>query len=147
VLVGRLARRFPETRLATAGAVLLLAALATLPFTPEIGAALLGWVPTPAFLTPGLVALLAVLAALSVGNGVLSVALTTLVSVAATDETQGTAFGLTQGAGSLGRTVGPPSMAALYAAWAYWSPFVVGAVLVVPVVAIGVLLARSDANM
>jgi MFS family permease len=147
VLVGRLARRFPETRLATAGAVLLLAALATLPFTPEIGAALLGWVPTPAFLTPGLVALLAVLAALSVGNGVLSVALTTLVSAAATDETQGTAFGLTQGAGSLGRTVGPPSMAALYAAWAYWSPFVVGAVLVVPVVAIGVLLARSDANM
>jgi len=36
---------------------------------------------------------------------------------------QGTAFGLTQGAGSLGRTVGPPLMPPLYVV-VYWSPFV-----------------------
>jgi predicted MFS family arabinose efflux permease len=142
VVVGRLARRFPEPRLAIAGAVALLCSLAALPFTPEIGAALFEWVPGPAFLTPGLVAMLAVLTLLSVGNGLLSVSLTAFVSATASDGTQGAAFGVTQGAGSLGRTVGPPAMAALYAAAAYWSPFVAGAVLVVPVLWIAVRLGR-----
>jgi MFS family permease len=142
VVVGRLARRFPEAKLAVAGAVALLCSLAALPFTPEIGAALLGWVPGPALLTPELVAMLAVLTLLSVGNGLLSVSLTALVSATASDGTQGAAFGVTQGAGSLGRTVGPPAMAALYAAAAYWSPFVVGAALVVPILWIGVWLGR-----
>jgi MFS family permease len=134
VLVGRLSRRYPERRIALAGAVLLVVALATLPFSHLFGAS----VPIsvgPAWLTGPVAVLLAVLACLSVGNSLLNVALSALVSRAVPADRQGNAFGVTQGAGSLGRTVGPPLMAALYVV-AYWSPFVAGAVLTLPVVAI-----------
>ncbi|EJN59754.1 MFS transporter [Halogranum rubrum] len=143
VIVGRLSRRFAESRIAVAGASLLLVALAAIPFSPQIGSVL----PTiggPAYLTRELVALLVVLGTLSLGNGLLNVALSTLVSMAASAETQGSAFGVTQGAGSLGRTIGPPAMAALYAFVAYWSPFIAGAVLVVPIIGILVALARRS---
>jgi DHA1 family tetracycline resistance protein-like MFS transporter len=55
---------------------------------------------------------------------------------------QGTAFGVTQGAGSLGRTIGPPAAAALYAL-VYWSPFAAGAVLILPVIALLVGIAHG----
>jgi predicted MFS family arabinose efflux permease len=141
VIVGRLSRRVAESRIAIAGASLLLVALAAIPFSPQLGA-LLPTVGGPPYLTRELLALLVVLAMLSLGNGLLNVALSTLVSMAASAETQGSAFGVTQGAGSLGRTVGPPTMAALYAFVAYWSPFIAGAVLVIPILAILVGIAR-----
>ncbi|SFF79142.1 Predicted arabinose efflux permease, MFS family [Halopelagius inordinatus] len=134
VLVGHLSRRYGERRTAVAGASILAVALAVLPFSPALGSAVPG-VGGPAWFTGPVLALLLSLAALSLGNSLLNVALSALVSRAASADTQGTAFGVTQGAGSLGRTVGPPSMALLYVV-AYWSPFVAGAVLVVPVVAI-----------
>ncbi|GGM67377.1 MFS family permease [Halarchaeum rubridurum] len=138
VVVGRLSRRYRDDALAVVGALALVASLAVVPFTPALGAAL---VPpsllagAPAWLTPALVALLVDLALLSVGNGLLNVALTTLVSAAAPADEQGAAFGVTQSAGSLGRTVGPPAMTALYVL-APWPPFVLGAVLAVGVVAV-----------
>lgn len=52
---------------------------------------------------------------------------------------QGSAFGLTQGAGSLARTVGPVITGGLYAAVGFWSPFVLGAAVLVPV---GLLVLR-----
>lgn len=138
-LVGPLERRLGATRLAVVGGVSLAAALALLPFSPDVGRLL----PLPAgtggsplagpLLTGPTVALFAVGALLSFGNGSLNVSLSTLVSDRASAETQGAAFGVTQGAGSLGRTVGPPVAAAAYVL-AYWSPFVGGAVLLVPVV-------------
>ncbi|MFC7070450.1 MFS transporter [Halobaculum lipolyticum] len=138
-LVGPLERRLGAVRLAVIGGTSLAAALAFLPFTPEIGALL----PLPGdpgsgllsgpLLTGPTVALFGVGALLSFGNGALNVSLSTLVSDRASDETQGAAFGVTQGAGSLGRTVGPPVAASAYVL-AYWSPFVAGAVLLVPVV-------------
>ncbi|MDZ7700981.1 MAG: MFS transporter [Halobacteriales archaeon] len=142
VVVGRLARVVSAPRLAMAGGVGLLVALGTLPFAPAVG----GWLPAvggPAWFTGELLALLGVLTLMSVGNGLLNVSLSTLVSLGATEETQGTAFGVTQGAGSLGRTLGPPVMAALYVL-ARPSPFVVGAVLLVPVLAILAGLARTE---
>ena len=90
-------------------------------------------------------ALLVVLGVLSLGNGLLNPSLATLVSANAGAERQGTAFGVTQGAGSLGRTVGPPVAAALYAL-AYWSPFVAGAAVVLPVVALLVGVARKASS-
>ena len=87
-------------------------------------------------------ALLAVLALLSFGNGLLNPSLAALVSASSGADRQGTAFGVTQGAGSLGRTVGPPVAAALYAA-VYWSPFVAGALVVLPVVALLVGVVRG----
>jgi MFS family permease len=134
VLVGRLARRYPERRIAVAGAAILVAALAALPFSPQLGA-FVPFHPGPAWLTGPVAVLLVVLACLSVGNSLLNVSLSALVSRAVPADRQGTAFGVTQGAGSLGRTVGPPSMAALYVL-AYWSPFVAGALLALPVVAV-----------
>jgi MFS family permease len=138
-LVGPLERRLGAIRLAVIGGTALATALAILPFTPEVGAIL----PLPGGAGEGLltgplvtgptVALFAVGALLSFGNGALNVSLSTLVSDRASDETQGAAFGVTQGAGSLGRMVGPPVAAAAYVL-AYWSPFVAGAVLLVPVV-------------
>jgi MFS family permease len=142
LLVGRLADRFGSARLAVGGACLLLVALAALPFAPELGGVLpaLGG---PVWLTRELVALLAVLGLLSVGNGLLNPSLASLVSAGAVPERQGTAFGVTQGAGSLGRTVGPPVAAALYTLQ-YWSPFVAGAVVVLPVVALLVGMIGRD---
>ncbi|WP_415378725.1 MFS transporter [Halosimplex sp. TS25] len=135
VLVGRLARRVPARRLAIAGALLLVVALGAFPFSPEIGRAFLGEVRLFGF-GPRVVALLGALTLLSLGNSLLTVALTTLVSLAASADRQGSAFGVTQGAGSLGRTVGPPIMTALYAVVVYWSPFVLGALLTVGIVAL-----------
>ncbi|WP_251342577.1 MFS transporter [Haloplanus halophilus] len=142
VLVGRLAERVGSARLAVGGAALLLVALAALPFAPDLGAAL----PAPggpAWLTREVVALLAVLAVLSLGNGLLNPSLAALVSAGSGADRQGTAFGVTQGAGSLGRTVGPPVAAALYAL-AYWSPFVAGAAVVLPVIGLLVGVARRE---
>jgi MFS family permease len=135
VLVGRLSRVVPSRTLVAVGSVVLAAALAAIPATGLVeraagGAALGG----PEWLTLPLVALLAALAALSLGNALVNVSLATLVSASADDAAQGAAFGVTQGASSLGRTVGPPLMAVLYTVAAA-SPFLIGALLLVPVAA------------
>ena len=144
ILVGRLADRFGSGRLAVAGATILCVALAALPFAPTLGGALPP-LAGPPWLTPELVALLAVLGLLSFGNGLLNPSLAALVSASTGADRQGTAFGVTQGAGSLGRTLGPPVAAALYAA-VYWSPFVAGAVVVLPVIALLVGVVRGAAT-
>ena len=81
---------------------------------------------------------------LSLGNGVLGVTLTALVSGQASADRQGSAFGITQGAGSLARTVGPVSMGALYAGVGFQSPFVLGGFVLLPVVAIALYLRASE---
>jgi MFS family permease len=144
VLVGRLSKRVGAARLAVVGASILLVALAAVPFAPEAGA-LLPRVGGPAWLTRELLALLLALGLLSLGNGLLNPSLATLVSATAGSDSQGSAFGVTQGAGSLGRTVGPPAAAALYAAL-YWSPFVAGALVVLPVIALLVGVARRSGS-
>lgn len=130
VLVGRLSRIVPSRTLVAAGAGVLACALAVLPATAGVGRGVdLGG---PAWLTVPLVALLIALAGLSLGNALVNVSLATLVSTSADDAGQGAAFGVTQGAASLGRTVGPPVMAVLYTV-AVASPFLAGAALLVPV--------------
>ena len=79
---------------------------------------------------------LAVLTALAFGNGVANVSLTTLVSKHASEDAQGGAFGLTQSAGSLARIFGPVLAGFLYAFADYWAPFVLGGLLMVPILAI-----------
>jgi MFS family permease len=130
-LVPALSRRVPAVRLAAGGAALLLVALAALPFSPVLGRSLLPAVPGG----PELLALLVVLAVLSTGNGLLNVGIAAMVSGAAGEDRQGSAFGVTQGAGSLGRTVGPPVMTGLYVL-SVAAPFLLGALLTVGTVAI-----------
>nr|WP_276273433.1 MFS transporter [Halomicroarcula sp. GDY20] len=139
VLVGRLTARYDPVTLSLAGTVVLVASVGALPFSRTLGGVLPPLTGLAPFLTPDLLGLLAVLTLLPVGNGVLSVTLTALVSRRASADLQGSAFGITQGAGSLARTVGPPVMGGLYFAVGFWSPFVVGALLLVPV---GVLVLR-----
>ncbi|GAA0543830.1 MFS transporter [Halorubrum ejinorense] len=133
VLVGRLSRLVSSRTLVAAGSVVLAAALVAIPTTGLIdrvaGDVALGG---PEWLTLPLVALLVALAALSLGNALVNVSLATLVSGSADDADQGAAFGVTQGASSLGRSVGPPVMALLYTA-SVASPFLAGALLLVPV--------------
>ncbi|VTT86759.1 Multidrug-efflux transporter [Halorubrum sp. DM2] len=133
VLVGRLSRVVPSRTLVAAGSVVLAVALVAIPASGFVDRATGDLaVGGPAWLTLPLIALLAALAALSLGNALVNVSLATLVSASADDAAQGAAFGVTQGASSLGRTVGPPLMAVLYTV-AVASPFLVGALLLVPV--------------
>ncbi len=135
-LVGRLTTRFGEVPLATAGGVIELVSLAALPFTPVLGS----WLPAvgPVLpvgptLAPGTIALLVVLTALAVGNGFANVSLNTLVSRSAADSEQGSAFGLTQSAGSLARTVGPVTAGFLYTTIDFRVPFVAAGLLMLPI--------------
>ncbi len=144
-LVGRLTNRYGEKRLALAGVAVELFTLAALPFVNDIGAKLpsvgpvVGFFPT---ISGGLLVLLVVLLFLSLGNGFANVSLTTLVSKSATSETQGGAFGLTQSAGSIARAVGPVAAGAAYAV-VYWSPFVAGGLLMLPILYILVTAFRN----
>lgn len=131
VLVGRLSGVVPSRTLVAAGAVILAGALVAIPTSGLVDRVAVGG---PAWLTLPLVVLLVALGALSLGNALVNVSLATLVSTSAGDAEQGAAFGVTQGASSLGRTVGPPLMAVLYTV-AVASPFLIGALLLVPVAA------------
>ncbi|MDS0220264.1 MFS transporter [Haloarcula sp. S1AR25-5A] len=133
VLVGRLSARYSPVRLSLFGTGLLVVGVGAIPISRPIGSVLPDLTDLVPFLTADLLGLLLVLTLLPLGNGVLSVTLTALVSQRASAAVQGSAFGITQGAGSLARTVGPPVMGGLYFAVGYWSPFVVGSVLLLPV--------------
>ncbi|MDS0278995.1 MFS transporter [Halomicroarcula sp. S1AR25-4] len=139
VLVGRLTARYSPITLSLAGTGLLVVSVGALPFSRSLGVVFPDLTALAPFLTAELLGLLAVLTLLPVGNGILSVTLTALVSQRASADVQGSAFGVTQGAGSLARTVGPPVMGGLYAAVGFWSPFVVGSLLLLPV---GLLVAK-----
>jgi len=135
-VVGRLTERYGERRVAVAGVAIMGLSLAALPFSTALGTGvpavgpLVGALPT---LPGGVLVMLAVLYCLAVGNGLANVSLTTLVSKNAAEETQGGAFGLTQSAGSIARTAGPTAAGALYAAIQFWLPFVVGGLLMLPI--------------
>lgn len=131
VLVGWLSRTVGVRSVVRGGVVALFLALVLLAVSPLAGTTtLLG--SGPGWLTGGLVVLVAFGALASFGNGAITVGLAALVSDGARGDAQGAAFGVTQGAGSLGRTVGPPLAAAAYVG-VYWSPFVAGALVLVPV--------------
>ncbi|SDM20858.1 Predicted arabinose efflux permease, MFS family [Halogranum gelatinilyticum] len=137
--IGPLTERFGEYHLAIGGAAIQVLTLAAVPFAPRLGAFLPAVGPVTDLLPtlpPGVVALLIVLTPLSVGNAVTNVSLNTLVSRAASADDQGGAFGLTQSAGSLARTFGPALAGGLYTAVGFWSPFVAGGLLMLPIVAL-----------
>ena len=144
VLIGRLTVRYGPVSLSVAGGTVLTVAVGALPFSRSLGAVLPDLSTLVPFLTPDLLGLLTVLTLLPVGNGILSVTLTALVSQRASADLQGSAFGITQGAGSLARTVGPPVMGGLYAVVGYWSPFVVGSLLLLPVLFLVSRLGRDE---
>jgi DHA1 family tetracycline resistance protein-like MFS transporter len=130
-LIGPLTDRFGEYRLAVGGAAIQVVTLALVPFS-------LSWsfVPAVGPVESGAVALAAISTPLAFGNALTNVSLNALVSLNATTDAQGGAFGLTQSASSLARTVGPAVAGLLYVAVAYWSPFVVAGLLFVPILVV-----------
>jgi MFS family permease len=127
-LIGPLTDRFGEHRLALSGAAIQAVTLALVPFS-------LSWSFVPAIgpVESGGVALALVSTPLAFGNALTNVSLNALVSLNASDDEQGGAFGLTQSAGSLARTFGPALAGLLYVAVSYWSPFVVAGAVFVPI--------------
>jgi len=135
-LVGRAAAIWDEKSLAIGGVTVEFVGLVAVPFAPQLGQFLVPVGP----IGPGLLALLFVLSILAVGNGFANVSLTTLVSRSAAERDQGSAFGLTQSAGSIARAIGPVVAGALYTGIAFWTPFVAGGLVLLP---IGWLLYRT----
>ncbi|MFB6073782.1 MAG: MFS transporter [Haloarculaceae archaeon] len=138
-LIGPLTERFGEYRLALAGAAIQVVTLALVPFS-------LSWSFVPAIgpVESGAVALALVSTPLAFGNALTNVSLNALVSLNASADEQGGAFGLTQSAGSLARTFGPALAGLLYVAIAYWSPFVVAGLLFVPILVLLGRIAREQ---
>ena len=130
-LIGRLSGLFGVRPVVRAGVVSLFSALILLALAPLAGTGSLS-ASAPPWLSGGFLVLVAFGALASFGNGATSVGLSSLVSESTSAQSQGSAFGVTQGAASLGRTVGPPLGAGAYVV-VYWSPFVGGALLLVPV--------------
>ncbi|MFC7018455.1 MULTISPECIES: MFS transporter [Haloarcula] len=144
ILIGRLTARYGPVPLSLAGTAILVGSVGSLPFSKGLGRVLPDLTGLLPFLGADLLGLLVILTFLPVGNGILSVTLTALVSQRAGADVQGSAFGITQGAGSLARTVGPPVMGGLYFAIGFWSPFVVGSLLLLPVGVLVLRIGRTD---
>jgi len=123
-LVGRLAPRFGERALATAGALVMAASLGALPLVHSLGAAL------------------GVLAGLAVGQGLTTPMLATLLSRATDADEQGGTLGLGQSLAAAARAVGPIGAGWLYDR-AVAAPYgAAAAVMVLAALLVGT--ARSD---
>jgi len=123
-LVGRLAPRFGERALATAGALVMGASLAALPLVPSLGAAYV------------------VLAGLAVGQGLTTPMLATLLSRATDADEQGGTLGLGQSLAAAARAVGPIGAGWLYDR-AVGAPYAASAAVMV-LAALLVGTARTD---
>jgi MFS transporter, DHA1 family, tetracycline resistance protein len=125
-LVGRLSRSLGEARMALAGSVLLVLGLAGLPFSTDLPR------------------LLVDMALLSIGFGILSPALTSLVSRAAGSTERGGILGVNQSGQSLARILGPLIGGFVYGAAGRDAPYYVGAAIMVAVVLMAAALPRGE---
>jgi len=125
-LVGRLSRSLGEARMALVGSVLLVLGLAGLPFSTDLPR------------------LLVDMALLSIGFGILSPALTSLVSRAAGSTERGGILGVNQSGQSLARILGPLIGGFVYGAAGRDAPYYVGAAIMVAVVLMAAALPRGE---
>jgi MFS transporter, DHA1 family, tetracycline resistance protein len=112
-LIGRLTKKTSEATLLMGGQVMLIMGYLILPFTAP------------------LLPLLGILGMLSVGTGLTSSLLPTLVSKRAASNEQGSVLGITQAAGSLARSIGPVLGGLMIAYTGRLTPFIVCGVLTV----------------
>ena len=126
--IGRLAQRYGEARLVTAGAAI-------------IGIGLLGLV-----FAGSLWEVLVVTGLLAIGMGLLNPSVTSLVSREAGVEERGGIMGVSQSASSLARILGPAVAGAVFSLWGRNAPYVLGALLMAAVVAMAVRLPRPEAQ-
>jgi multidrug resistance protein len=120
-VIGMLARRMPESHLAAVGGVLAAAGLLAIPSAAPPGA------------------LLASLALLAGGVGLLSPSIHALASRLAADDEQGGVLGAAQSFGALARILGPIAGQSLYGGIGAAVPYVVGGILMGAVGALAAL--------
>ena len=108
---GRLVERYGTERLFAVGLGLLVIGLAAM---------------AVAFVWPVLILALLLL---SVGQGISSPSITSLVTENAPAERRGESLGFQQSANGLGRVIGPPIAGAMFDRVGIWSPYLAGAVL------------------
>ncbi|HET8734928.1 MAG TPA: MFS transporter [Anaeromyxobacteraceae bacterium] len=123
-LIGPLTRRFGERALLVTGLLLQAVALVWLPFAGGLGGLLAACVP------------------LSVGQGLTSPALSSLLSRSAAAEDQGGTLGVGQSAAALGRIGGPISATTLYDRVWFAAPYLGGAAILLVTAAVGATLRR-----
>ena len=122
--IGRLTRRFGEIRVLAAGLVLIAAGL------------------TGIGLSTSVPMLFATASLFGIGVGMANPSLASLVSRGADAADQGMVLGVYQSAGSLARVVGPLVAGVAFAHLGKSAPFLVGAVVILPVVLLVVRMAR-----
>jgi len=127
-LIGRLARRFGEARLVTAGAAIIGVGLLGIAFAHALWAVLV---------TTGL---------LAIGMGMLNPSVTSLVSRQAQADERGGIMGVSQSASSLARILGPAVAGAVFSLWGRNAPYYLGAVLMAAVVGMALRLPRREAQ-
>jgi MFS transporter, DHA1 family, tetracycline resistance protein len=121
VLTGRLARRFGEGRVLTAGLSIIMLSLFATPFAPHAGLALVA-VGCTAF-----------------GQSLVFPCVAALISRASPPDRQGQMLGLNMAAGSLARIAGPLTAGPLFGL-ATGGPYWLGAALMIPAVAFAVTI-------
>jgi DHA1 family tetracycline resistance protein-like MFS transporter len=127
-LIGRLAQRFGEARLVIAGSATIGLGLLGLAFAASLWEVLL------------------VTGLLAVGMGLLNPSVTSLISREAGAEERGGVMGVSQSASSLARILGPAVAGAVFSLWGRSAPFLLGALLMMAVVAMAVRLPRAEAQ-
>ncbi|WP_374440895.1 MFS transporter [Stella sp.] len=123
--IGPLTRRFGEARLLAAGLVLIAAGLAGIAATTTVAM------------------LFAASALLGIGFGMANPSLASLVSRGAGPGDQGMVLGVNQSAGSLARVLGPLAAGVAFAHLGKSAPFLLGAVVILPVAFVVLAIARE----
>jgi len=126
--IGRLAQRFGEARLVTAGAAIIGLGLLGLAFAASL------W------------EVLVVTGLLAVGMGLLNPSTSSLISREAGADERGGVMGVSQSASSLARILGPAVAGAVFTLWGRNAPYLLGALLMAVVVAMAVRLPRAEAQ-
>lgn len=122
---GPLARRHGSANIAIAGVA-----------THAAGLALLASAATPTVTIAGL-------AVMAAGIGLFNPAFQTLASEQTNDADRGLVMGLTQGASSLGRVIGPAVAGSIYVGIGWHAPFAIGAGVMLIALGTAVLVARQ----
>jgi predicted MFS family arabinose efflux permease len=110
-LIGPLTRRFGEARLLVVGLVLQAVTFVALPYAGSVGG------------------MLAVLAPMSIGSGLTSPSLSSMLSRMARKDDQGGTLGIGESASAMGRIIGPEAGTFTYSHLSFAFPYVAGGVL------------------
>ncbi len=92
------------------------------------------------------VAMIAALAVMAVGLGLFNPAFQTLTSDQTSDGDRGLVMGLTQGASSLGRVIGPAVSGSIYAGIGHRAPFAIGAIVMVAAIGVAIIAAGAGSR-